>query len=53
MRATVAANKKHNKGQRSTNNKRIAVAGKDSEDEKEGTNVFCDVGEHGSTSSMR
>lgn len=53
MCATVAADKKYNKGQRATNNKWIAVAGKDSEDEKEGTNVFRDVGDHGSTSLMR
>ncbi len=49
MCATVAADKKYNKGQRTTNNKRIAVAGKNSENEKEGTDVFCDVGDHGST----
>jgi hypothetical protein len=51
--ATVAPNKKHNKSQCSTNNERVSVAGKDGEDEKEGTNVFSDVGDHGSTTSMR
>jgi len=41
--------KKDNKGQCPTDNERIPVTGKDDKDEKEGTNVFCDVREHGST----
>ena len=44
----MTTDKKNNKSQRATNNKRMTVAGKDGEDEKEGSDVFGDVGDHGS-----
>lgn len=54
MAAATTTNEEDDKGQRSTDDKGIAAAGKDGKDEKEGTHVFSEiVCEVHSTSSIR
>lgn len=54
MAAAIATNEEDDKGQRTTDDKGIAAAGKDSEDKKEGADVFRKVvREVHSTSSIR
>lgn len=54
MAAATTTDEEDDKGERTTNDKGIAAAGKDSEDKKEGADVFREVvREVHSTSSIR
>lgn len=43
VRTRVATNQKNNKSQSTSDDQRIAVAGKDGQNEKEGAEVLCEV----------
>lgn len=51
MTIRMVCDKEDGQGKGRTNNERVATAGKDGKDEKEGTDVFREVGKGGSTHS--